>query len=176
MKKLICILAGVLLWASPLMAETYSWIDESGTYNFTEDYSRVPQKYRSNLDKRGDMGAAPQPKESVPPQTGSKVAAPEDSKDSPAGKSLSPVGTFGGKSYDQWRQEFSDREAAMDATKKRIDEMDAVLSKNPPNKEQSQTFLSERNKAVEKFNEMRKQYDQFAEQARKAGIQVNISR
>ena len=42
--KLLIVFTGIMLWAAPLLAETYSWVDEKGTYNFTEDYSRVPTK------------------------------------------------------------------------------------------------------------------------------------
>jgi len=174
MLKLIRILAGVLLWTTPLMAETYSWIDENGTYNFTEDYSRVPKKYRSSVNKRGDMGVSPLPKEPVSPPAGSGVAPPAASKKSADGKPESPVGSFGGKSVAQWKQEFGEREAAMGAIRKRVDEIDALLKKNISDKEQTRSLVSERNRAVEQFTEMRKEYDQFAEQARKAGIQVDI--
>jgi len=174
--KLIYFLSGILVWTTPLMAETYSWVDESGTYNFTEDYARVPKKYRGKLDRRGDMGATPQLKESVSPPTGTSAPTPPaPSKDSIAGKTQSPVGTFGGKSYDQWKQEFGQRESEMGTIRRRIDEIDALLKNNPPNREQAQALVAERNKAVEQFTEMRKQYDQFVEQARKAGIKVTIT-
>jgi hypothetical protein len=175
MKRLIPVFAAILLWTTPLMAETYSWVDESGTYNFTEDYSRVPQKYRSSVDKRGDMGAEPIAREVVSPPVGAKATTPEAAKDSPAGKTQSPPGSFGGKSYDQWKQEFSDREAAIVGVKKRIDEIDGLLSKSPSDKAQAQSLLIERSKALDQFNEMKKQYNQHAELARQAGIQVNIS-
>jgi len=175
MMKLICVIAGVLLWTAPLMAETYSWVDESGTYNFTEDYSRVPKKYRSNVDKRGDMGAVPQAKEPVPSPGRSGVAPPAALKEPVTGTSQSPYGSFGGRSYDQWKQEFGEREAAMGAIRKRIEEIDALLKNNSSPNEQAQSLRTERNKSVEQFNEMRKQYDQFAEQARKAGIKVTIT-
>jgi len=173
--KLICVLAGVLLWTTPLLAETYSWIDDSGTYNFTEDYSRVPKKYRSKMDKRDDMGASPVSKEAASPSSGSSVAPPAASKNTASGKPESAAGSFGGKSYDQWTQELREREAAMRAIRKRIDEIDALLNKNPSNREQTQSLISERNKAVEQFIEMRRQYDQHAEMARKAGIQVDVT-
>lgn len=169
--KMICVLAGVLLWATPLLAETYSWVDEDGTCNFTEDYSRVPKKYRSKIDKRGDMGAPPVTMGAVSPG----VAPLAASKNTSSEKSESTAGIFGGMSYDQWKQELSEREAAMRVTRNRVVEIDALMSKNPLNREQTQNLVAERNRAVEQFTEMRKQYDQQVELARKAGIQVNIN-
>lgn len=176
MMKLIYFLCGILVWTTPLMAETYSWVDESGTYNFTEDYARVPKKYRGKLDRRGDMGATPLLKESLSPPTGTSAPnPPAATKESNVGKSQSPVGTFGGKSYDQWKQELGQRESGMSSIRKRIDEIDSNLKNIPSDKEQTRALVAERNKAVEQFTEMRKQYDQFVEQARKAGIQVTIT-
>jgi hypothetical protein len=175
MMKMITVLAAVLLWTTPVMAETYSWVDDSGTYNFTEEYSRVPKKYRNKVDKRGDMGASAQTNESVAPPSKSNAIPPADAKNAAAGKPGTPAGSFGGKSYDQWKQEFGEREAAMGVIKRRIDEIDALLKSAPPNGEQTRSLLAERHKAAEQFNELRKQYDQFAEQARKAGIKVTVT-
>jgi len=173
--KLLIALAGLLLWGAPLLAETYSWVDQAGTYNFTEDYSRVPKEYRSRVNKQGDMGAFPVQKESVSPSTGSGITLPAASSSTAVGNPESPEGNFGGKSYDQWKQEFSEREAAMGAINKRVDEIDALLNKRPSNREQTQRLIFERKSAVAQFTDMRKQYDQQVELARKAGIQVNIA-
>jgi hypothetical protein len=174
--KILILLAGLLLWAAPLLAETYSWEDETGTVNYTENYTGIPAKFRKNARKLGDMGASPVSKESVSPSTGSSEAPPAALKDTAAGKLESPVGNFDGRSYDQWKLEFNEREAAMVAIKKQVDEIDALLNKRPSNREQTQSLISERNKAVEQFTEMRKQYDQQVELARKAGVQVDITR
>ena len=176
MVKLMCVLAGVLIWTTPLMAETYSWVDKNGTTNFTEDYSRVPKKYRGRVSKRGDMGASPLPKESVSPSAGSSLTPPAASRNTASGKQESPVGNSAGKSYDQWKQELREREAAMGTIRKRVDEIDVLLKKQPTDKEQTQSLVSERNKALEQFTGMRKEYDQQVEQARKAGLQVDITK
>ncbi|MBV5339309.1 MAG: DUF4124 domain-containing protein [Deltaproteobacteria bacterium] len=54
MKSYIC-LGFILLLVAPLHAETYSWVDDSGTYNLTEDYSSVPKKYRKKVKRREDI-------------------------------------------------------------------------------------------------------------------------
>ncbi len=42
-------------------AETYRWVDEKGTVNFTQDYGSIPEKYRDQVkekpDKPGDLGS-----------------------------------------------------------------------------------------------------------------------
>ena len=174
--KLIITLAGLLLWTSPLMAESYSWVDANGTYNFTEDYSHVPKKYRGKVDRRGDMGGAPLAMKPLSPATGAIASPPTALKNAPAGKPESPAENNAGKKYNQLKQEFSEREAAMWLVRKRVDEIDTLLKDTASDKEQAQRLVSERDKAVEQFNEMRKQYDQQVELARKAGIQVDIKK
>ncbi len=68
----------LLLVASPLWGETYSWVDDSGTYNFTEDYSRVPKKYRKKVKLRGDMGATTAPVTAESAMKGGAASVPGD--------------------------------------------------------------------------------------------------
>ena len=39
----------IILIASTGRAETYRWVDEKGTENFTSDYSSIPEKYRDQV-------------------------------------------------------------------------------------------------------------------------------
>lgn len=172
--KLILAVAGMLIFAAPLMAETYSWEDETGTVNFTENYTSVPAKYRKNARKLGDIGSDT-PSAQPAAASGTKAApAARESAESQTSPSGETGGTFGGKKYDQWKQEFSEREAAMRGIINRIGEIDALLNKNPSSTEQTQNLIAERNRSVEQVSEMRRQYDQQVELARKAGIEVNI--
>jgi hypothetical protein len=174
--KLICGITVVLIWATLAYAETYSWVDDNGTYNFSEDYSRVPKKYRNKVDKRGDFSAVPVSKESDTPPAGVKTVPPASAQNVSSGQSGVPAGSFDGKSYDQWKQEFSEREAAMSVIKKRVDEIDDLLKKRTLDKEQSQGLVSERSKAIEQYTAKRKEYDQLVERARNAGVKVMITR
>jgi len=172
--KLLIALTGCMLWAAPLLAETYTWVDENGTYNFTEDYARVPKKYRKSVGKRGDMAGEPAKKEPAATASAPKFPPGESPKNTASEKQESAGGSFGGKSFDQWKQELGEREAAMWAIRTRIDEIDAVVKSKTSDKEHTHALLSERSKLFEQFNELRKQYDQQVENARKAGITVNL--
>ena len=59
MRSFIC-LGFVLLLATQVNAEIYSWVDDSGTYNYTEDYSGVPKCATSSqlLPKYSRLGCA----------------------------------------------------------------------------------------------------------------------
>ena len=52
----ICMLCiSLILFALPAIAETYTWEDDLGTVNFTEDLGNVPKKYR----KKGSLSKGP---------------------------------------------------------------------------------------------------------------------
>jgi hypothetical protein len=161
MRKLVIAIFTVLC-AAPLMAETYSWEDETGTVNFTENYSTIPAKYRNKMEKRGDMGGAPLQ------STANPAPAVKEAGTVPAEKGASTEGSFGGKSYEQWKQDLEGRQAAIKAMKIRIDEMEIALTKAWADK----NLLVERNTAVEQYTDMIKLYIKKVELARKAGIAI----
>lgn len=175
MKRLVVIVTGVFLWTAPIMAETYSWVDDAGTYNFTEDYSRIPQKYRNKLEKRGDMGSTPEVKESAAPSATSKTPALAETKSQEKPASGTATGSFGGKSYDQWKQELFDREAAMNSLKTRATAIEEELKRNSAGPERSKKLVDEHNALIGQFSELRKQYEQQVELARKAGLKIDIT-
>ncbi len=100
----------VLMGAAPVSAETYKWIDDRGTVNFTEDYSQIPKKYRKKARLIGDVGASSpvdtsgSAEESKKDQSG-RVPA-ENSKALSAGKQEKKSIAYGGKSRDEWSGEF----------------------------------------------------------------------
>lgn len=40
--------------SSTCWAETYRWVDEKGTINFTKDYDSIPEKYRDQVKEKPD--------------------------------------------------------------------------------------------------------------------------
>ena len=49
----------ILIYATG-WAETYRWVDEKGTENFTSDYGSIPEKYRDQVKaKRDEPGTKP---------------------------------------------------------------------------------------------------------------------
>lgn len=108
MHRLLFALVIVLLAAGQVTAETYKWIDGSGTLNFTEDYSRVPKKYRKKVQVIGDVtetrSKASSGKDEI---IGDKTATPVTVNNEivPVDKQEKKV-TYGGKSGDEWKAEF----------------------------------------------------------------------
>jgi len=53
----------ISLCSSGYSADYYKWIDENGNLNFSDSIQNVPEKYRSQIEKRGFIDNAPSPTE-----------------------------------------------------------------------------------------------------------------
>lgn len=107
MKKLAVALL-LMAFTVPAMAETYTWTDDSGTMNFTEDFGRIPKKYRKKARKVGDESAPAAPVETRETPKQKRADSPADlgaqgNSAAKAEKSLQ----YGGKSADEWKRQFA---------------------------------------------------------------------
>lgn len=158
--------------ATPLHAETYAWVDESGTYNFSEDFSHVPKKYRTKVLRRGDMS------QETPPALVSSPAAAGVSDAvaaHPVAESKAAEQLFGGKTREAWRKELGAREAELREIEQRLKNLQQQLVK-PTGVSGGQLADLKR-----KYDDTRGQYDQtyslysaLITSARQAGLAVEI--
>lgn len=161
-----------LLWALPLMAETYSWVDGQGTVNFTDDYSQIPRKYRNKVNKREDV--APSPTVQVPKTENSGVAnaAPKegDTKRPAATVTASPEQVYGEKKAAEWQGEFQERNAELERLDAKVKEANE-FKKRPPVYGAELVDLNKRlHDAVQEYNESVKRYNELNDAANKAGV------
>lgn len=175
MKSFVC--AGfILLLATQSHAETYSWVDDGGTYNFTEDYSRVPKKYRKNVKRRDDVlqDTAPQVT-TLPENITKKDTGKGETK--PVAVSDGEKELYGGKSRAAWRQEMGVLEAELGVLEQRME----LLRKNiNTTKVESKTQFVEMRKEYEEsriaYQQKYKSYTELIETIRKAGLPVEIKK
>jgi clan AA aspartic protease (TIGR02281 family) len=52
MKWALFLMVVLVAFASPAGAEMYRWVDEKGTVHFTDDLSKIPEKYRPDAETR----------------------------------------------------------------------------------------------------------------------------
>jgi hypothetical protein len=50
----VAVILFIIFLASTGRAETYRWVDEKGTENFTSDYRSIPEKYRDQVETKKD--------------------------------------------------------------------------------------------------------------------------
>ncbi len=169
----------VLLFATSALAETYTWVDSSGTLNFSDDLSQVPRKYRKKVKVRGDMGPGmPAEVESKEEMSASKEKG-ETAKDTEKGntaksgkaaKADKKDGLYGGKSGASWKKEFDSVRDQIDAVDK---QMEANNSRMQQGKMTRSEYLSNEysNRSLQqKRNELIGKLESLNEQATKAGL------
>ncbi|MBT1072798.1 DUF4124 domain-containing protein [Pelotalea chapellei] len=156
-------------------AEIYTWKDAQGTMHFAEDLGKVPPKFRKKARKL-DSDDSPSVTTPSSPSVTKKPEAPADPvAPSVAGKGEAVGGErFAGRTYDQWKKDLADREAAMTDIRKRIDEIVPQVQSPALKRGEQEKLISEHRALVKQFNEMKGQYNQQVEIARKAGLRVDI--
>ena len=58
--KALVLLAALLVFAAPALAQLYEWVDEKGQRNFTDNPNNVPAKYRGKATASPGLQAAPE--------------------------------------------------------------------------------------------------------------------
>lgn len=161
-----------LLWALPLMAETYSWVDGQGTVNFTDDYSQIPRKYRNKVNKREDV--APSPTVQVPKteNSGAANAAPKegDTKRPGATATASPEQVFGEKKASEWQREFRERDAELERLDAKVKELAEIRKKAQVSGPEQVDLYKQHRAALETYNESIKRFNELNDAANQAGV------
>ncbi len=175
MKSIFC-LTFIMLFSVPLHAETYSWVDDSGTYNFTEDYSSVPKKYRKKVKYREDMQQDVKPSASPDADSKQKQIDKKDVKSVEVSGNSKEL--YGGKSWDAWRKEMDAQEAELKRIELRMEEMRKQLSdsKVPVSPAQYNVLKKEYEDNRADYDQKYKAYNDLIEMVRKAGINVEIKK
>lgn len=174
--RVLLVIAFALLLAGQLGAETYSWVDETGTYNFTEDLSQVPKKYRKNVTRRGDMGrqdAAP----TASPANASpeKSRQTEDANGKPGGLPGGDTQLYGGKTQDAWRKELQVHESELARLEQQLDQLQKQIKKpSGVSFARQSELIKEYEKTRGNYNQKYKIYSELIESARKAGLVIEI--
>jgi len=175
MKTSIC-LGFILLLATPLHAETYSWVDDNGTYNFTEDYSSVPKKYRKKVKRREDLPQEEKPQ--VPPVPES---APGQTEKTDAKPTVVPGGEkeelYGGKSRAAWRKEMNVLEAELSGIEQHMEQLRKQITDSKGSyKDQFEVLKKDYDDSRAAYDKKYKSYSELIETVRKAGIIVEIKK
>jgi uncharacterized protein DUF4124 len=176
--RILCV-AFLLFLAVPAFAETYKWVDDKGTVNFTESLGSVPKKYRKNVKViDGNEAAVPQVTDIDESPTGkakAKTGEKDETKDGAAGKEGNKKAVYGGKDEAVWKAEFRKLNADIRASEEQLDEINARL--NDPGKLSRSEFVGLQNtvKNIDyRLKELRKKLDTLNEAAAKAGVPAEL--
>ena len=124
------IVAILVMFAVPAAAVTYTWVDDQGTVNFTEDLGNVPPQFRK---KAKVLGAE---EETTPPAAGETKEEPKPplqpkesgrTAEKPAVEKKELQKTYGGKSAETWKAEFGQLNAEVKAAEDQLVELRSRL-------------------------------------------------
>lgn len=164
-----------LLMTSQLGAETYSWVDDSGTYNFTEDLSSVPKKYQKKVKRIEDVDKDSAPQVSAPPEKKSDPSEVPVVK--PASAPVEDKELYNGKSRDAWRLELDAHEAELKKLEQHLEQLHQQSTKEPRlARDQFAILKKDYDDTKAAYDQKYKVYNELIESARKAGLTVNIKK
>lgn len=174
MKTLLC-LGFTLLLAMPLSAGTYSWVDDSGTYNFTEDYSKVPKKHRKKVKRSDDLQQDVAPQVSPVPEGATRQSAKPGTESAavPGGDAE----LYGGKSRAAWQKEMAALEAELSGIEQHMELLrKQIYDPLGPSKKQLEVLKKDYDDSRAAYDLKYKKYNELIEAVRKAGIPVEIKK
>lgn len=154
------------LWISPVLGETYSWTDASGTVNFTEDYSNVPKKYRKKVLKKGDIGA-----QSVKSDLNGLSSGALPLQKPEVNGTIADDGLYDGKKAESWRQDFQARGAEVKRLEQQLVQLESLIKKPIGiSRERVNGLPQEFKDAQKQYKEALDSYNELNDRANKAGL------
>ena len=166
----------MVFFALPAIAETYTWEDDQGTVNFTEDLGNVPKKYRKKVKVVGEEALpSPEVKEGgeKPAAKGKGTGGPR--KETSAGKQDTKKAMYGGKDADAWKSAFESLNGELKAAEKQLVEYQGRL-KDTGSMSRSE-YLSIQNTIKSLENAVlvrRKKLDELKSEAGIAGVPAEL--
>src|SRR6185369_16894326 len=129
--RFLFVIVFVLLLAGQSDAETYSWVDETGTCNFSEDLSRVPKRYHKSVKRYGDIGSqTASPVKITSEKNKQDDSCPVDvSCGKPTGLPGEDTQLYGGKTRDAWRRELNANESELSRLEQQLEQMQNQIKK-----------------------------------------------
>jgi len=179
MNKVIIALAVFVLTAGIAAADMYKWVDAKGTINFTEDYSKIPKKYRKKVKvKREAVDSVPEAVD---------ASGDEMKKDLPGKDVNGTKGTFsdakvekkkhvyGGRNEDEWKSDFRKLNENINSVQVQIDERRARLN-NPDNlsRDRYRGIESEIKDLEEKLTQLQGKLSALDQSAARAGVPYEV--
>lgn len=168
-----------LAFAVTAHADIYKWVDARGTVNYTQDYGKVPQKYRKKVIviSEGEAPTAEVSETVVEP--GDKGTQPEavrkDAVSAPAVKPEQKKAVYGGKDADAWRAEFTALRTAIKTNEAELADRKARLA-NPRNMNRGMylSVQADARRFEEKLAEQNGRLSALEENARRAGVPQDL--
>ena len=172
------IVAILVMFAVPAVAVTYTWVDDQGTVNFTEDLGNVPPQYRKKAKVLGAEEEAAPPAAGEPkdePKPAQQPKGTERPAEQPAVEKKEQQKTYGAKTAEAWKAEFAQLNAEVKAAEDQLVELRSRLG--DLSKMSRGEYLTIQNTIRNSENRvvgLRKKRDALNQEADKAEVPVDL--
>lgn len=180
MSKAIMLLVVFVLTAGISAAEMYKWVDDKGTINFTEDYSKIPKKYRKKVKIKRDSGdvaseAVTASGDELKKERAGNGSDATTESSATVKKDEKKKNVYGGRNEDEWKADFRKLNENINSAQAQIDERRARLN-NPDNLSRGRYrgIEMEIKDLEEKKAQLQGKLSELDESAAKAGVPYEV--
>jgi hypothetical protein len=180
MKNLLVSIA-LLAFTTSVHADTYKWVDDKGTINFTEDLGNVPPKYRKAVkivgveeesgpaETTGNSDKLRPKKESVAEPKG------EVKEVAPSGKQENKKTLYGDKDAESWRKEYGIVKSDLRAAEEQLVSNRKMLQDTSKMSRTEYLSITNTNKALEsRILDLREKLNALKQSATSAGLSADL--
>ena len=161
-----------LIFALPVTAQFYRYVDKNGNLHFTDDLNKVPAEQRSNIRKYNEpeTGSAPSSKEAVT----EKETPPATSAESSVSQMHGAVATAADRtvSLEELRTRVEKMKEQLEAEYLTLAKGKDALAKGRTSKRTREELVAY-NKSVDAFNQRAENYDKMSSQLSKLVDEYN---
>ena len=170
MKKIIFIFPLLILTLSAYAATVYKWVDKSGVVNFTDDYEKVPPRYRDQVEVEIRKDAQEQipksPTKEITPGSKGEVMKDIYGRDE----------TWWRDKIHPWREQLKEATTNYENTNRKIIERSEALSRKYWSPTQYKMNMVEMDKLKEEKAKYKAHIDETNEMLRKLSKEAEESK
>ena len=158
----------LVMFAIPVEALTYKWVDNVGTH-YTDDLGNVPQNYRKKVKIVGEE------EDVTSPEPGGKAGAKPEQKDKAKGEATEQTNapekkkTYGGKSGETWKKDFAQVNDDIKANEDQLSELkDRMKDTSKMSRGEYLSVQAGINRVEARLQRLKGKRDSMTEEANKA--------
>ena len=174
--KTCIIVAFLVLFAIPVEALTYKWVDNEGTH-YTDDLGNIPQKYRKKATVVGaeEDATSPEGEAKEAPKPAANTKGGEQPQAQPAAEKQEKNKTYGGKSAATWKKDFGQLNADIKATEDQLTELkERMKDTSKMSRGEYVSIQMGINSAETRIQRLNGKLDALTEEANKANVPADL--
>jgi GMP synthase-like glutamine amidotransferase len=174
--KTSIIVALLVLFAIPVEALTYKWVDKEGTH-YTDDLGNIPQKYRKKaiiVGSEEDV-TAPDEESNHATKPAAKTKGSEQPQELTVGGKQAQKKTYGGKAAATWKRDFAQINADIKDTEDQLSELrDRIKDTSKMSRAEYVSIQMNINSDEFRLQKLKEKLDALTDEANKADLPADL--